>query len=111
MKAVIYFLFVDNTDNNLENIQKHITYDVKQFIITDIINPNKSIYNKIENIFYFKDKNSCLKNITTVIQYLEHFNYHEVLLLNLEKNYMPDQLVYKDILTVKNEFTVVTKIL
>ena len=54
MKAVIYFVFRGSEENYIEDIQKQLTYDVKQFIITDVINPSKSINTKIENIFYFK---------------------------------------------------------
>lgn len=111
MKAVIYFVFKDIEDNYIEDIQKQLTYDVNQFIITDVTNPNKSIYNKIENIFYFKDMSSCLNNLTSVLNYLEIFNYKEIMLLNLNKSYDATQLVYKDILTVKEEFAVINKIL
>lgn len=111
MKAVIYFVFKDIEDNYIEDIQKQLTYDVNQFIITNVTNPNKSIYNKIENIFYFKDMSSCLNNLTSVLNYLEIFNYKEIMLLNLNKSYDATQLVYKDILTVKEEFAVINKIL
>ena len=111
MKAVIYFVFKDTEDNYIEDIQKQLTHDVNQFIITDVTNPNKSIYNKIENIFYFKDMSSCLNNLTSVLNYLEIFNYKEIMLLNLNKSYDATQLVYKDILTVKEEFAVINKIL
>ena len=56
MKAVIYFVFKDTEDNYIEDIQKQLTYDVNQFIITDVTNPNKSIYNKIENIILNNNK-------------------------------------------------------
>ncbi len=46
-------------------------------MITDIKNPNKSIYSKIENIFYFKDMTSCLNNLTDILNYLEIFNYKQ----------------------------------
>ncbi len=111
MKAVIYFIFKDTEENYLEDIQKQLTYDVKQFVITDVINPNKSIYSKIENIFYFKDITACLNNLTTILTYLEIFNYKEIILLNTNKTYDGSQLIYKDILTVKEEFSVVNNIL
>ena len=111
MKAVIYFIFKDTEENYLEDIQKQLTYDVKQFVITDVINPNKSIYSKIENIFYFKDITACLNNLTTILTYLEIFNYKEIILLNTNKTYDGNQLIYKDILTVKEEFSVVNNIL
>ena len=63
MKAVIYFVFKDTEDNYIEDIQKQLTYDVNQFIITDVTNPNKSIYNKIENIFYFKDYSKRMEEL------------------------------------------------
>ena len=53
MKAVIYFVFNDNEENYIEDIQKKLTYDVKQFVITDISNPNKSIYSKIATVSLF----------------------------------------------------------
>ena len=111
MKPVIYFVFNDNEENYIEDIQKKLTYDVKQFVITDISNPNKSIYSKIENIFYFKDMTSCLNNLTVILTYLEIFNYKEIMLFNVNKTYNCDQIVYKDILKVKKEFSVVNSIL
>ena len=54
---------------------------------------------------------SCLNNLTSVLTYLEIFNYKEIMLLNLNKSYDATQLVYKDILTVKEEFAVINKIL
>lgn len=111
MKAVIYFVFNDSEENYIEDIQKQLTYDVKQFMITDVSNPNKSIYTKIENIFYFKDMMSCLNNLTAILNYLEIFNYTEVALLNTNKSYNETQLIYKDILSVKKEFAVVNNIL
>lgn len=111
MKAVIYFVFNDNEENYIEDIQKQLTYDVKQFMITDIKNPNKLIYSKIENIFYFRDMTSCLNNLTDILNYLEIFNYKQVMLLNPNKSYESNQLIYKDILIVKEEFAVVNNIL
>lgn len=111
MKAVIYFVFNDNEENYIEDIQKQLTYDVKQFMITDIKNPKKSIYSKIENIFYFRDMTSCLNNLTDILNYLEIFNYKQVMLLNPNKSYESNQLIYKDILIVKEEFAVVNNIL
>jgi len=111
MRAVIYFVFKDTEENYIEDIQKQLTYDVNQFVITDVTSPLKSIYNKIENIFYFKDMTSCLNNLTLILSYLEIFNYKEIMLLNPNKFYDATQLVYKNILTVKEEFAIISKIL
>ncbi len=51
MKSVIYFVFKINEENYIDDIQSQINHDVKQYIITDISNPSKSIYNKVDNIF------------------------------------------------------------
>jgi len=42
---------------------------------------------------------------------IELSNYKEIMLLNLNKSYDATQLVYKDILIVKEEFAVINKIL
>ena len=111
MKAVIYFVFRDGEENYIEDIQKQLTYDVKQFIITNVINPSKSINTKIESIFYFKDMTSCLNNVSDILNYLEMFNYKQVLLINPNKSYESNQLIFKDVSTVKEEFSVVNNIL
>lgn len=111
MKAVIYLLFDNAEDNHIEDIQRQINHDVKRFIITDVVNPHKALYNKIENIFYFKDSNTCLSKIPFVLNYLELFNYTDVLLLNVNKLYKSEELVYKNILTVKNEFSIIHNVL
>ncbi len=79
MKAVIFLLFDDEEDNYIEDIQRKIKHDVNRFMITNVVNPHKSIYNKIENIFCFKDVTTCLKNVPIILRYLEMFNYTEVL--------------------------------
>jgi len=111
MKAVIYFLYEEAEENNLDVIQPKINHDVKQFIITNVSNPIKTIYNKIENIFYYKDKVSCANNLIHVLNYLSLFNYTEVLLLNAEKVYYPEQMTYRDLNVVKNEFSIINNIL
>ena len=111
MKAVIYLLLDTGEDNYTEDIQRQINHDVKQFMITNVVNPHKSIYNKIENIFYFKDCTTCLSKVTFILNYLEIFNYTEVLLLNVNKTYTLDELIYKNILCAKNEFSIIHNIL
>jgi hypothetical protein len=111
MKSVIYFVFKINKENYIDDIQSQINHDVKQYIITDIINPSKSIYNKVDNIFYFKDKISCLNGTMHLLNYLETFNCTETLLLNTNKQYDLSQLTYKNISNVKEEFAVVNNIL
>jgi hypothetical protein len=111
MKAVIYLLFDGEEDNYIEDIQRKIKHDVNRFMITNVVNPHKSIYNKIENIFYFKDVTTCLSNIPFVLKYLEMFNYTEVLLLNVNKTYVENELIYKDISSVKNEFAIIQNVL
>lgn len=111
MKSVIYFLYEEAKENNLDVIQPHINHNVKQFVITNISNPHKTIYNKIENIFYYKDKVSCVNNLVHVLNYLLQFNYTEVLLLNAEKFYRPEQMIYRDLNVVKNEFSIINNIL
>lgn len=111
MKAVIYFLYEESEENNLDIIQSQINHDVKQFIITNIKNPTKTIYNKIENIFYYKDKVSCVNNLVHVLNYLLQFNYTEVLLLNVEKTRTQEQMIYRDLSVVKNELSVINNIL
>jgi hypothetical protein len=111
MKAVIYLLLDNNEENYIEDIQRQINHDVKQFMITNVVNPHKSIYNKIENIFYFKDYTNCLIKVPFILSYLEIFNYTDVLLLNTNKTYTTDELIYKNILCVKNEFSIIHNIL
>ena len=111
MKSVIYFVFKNSEENHIENIQIQINHDVRQYIITDIINPSKSIYNKVDNVFYFKDKISCLNGTLHLLNYLETFNCTETLLLNTNKQYDLSQLTYKNISNVKEEFAVVNNIL
>ena len=41
----------------------------------------------------------------------EIFNYKQVLLLNPNKSYDSNQLIFKDVSTVKEEFSVVNNIL
>jgi hypothetical protein len=111
MKSVIYLLFDNAEDNYIEDIQRQINHEVKLFMITNVVNPHKSVYNKIENIFYFKDVVTCLNKVPFVLNYLETFNYTEVLLLNVNKTYTPNELIYKNILCAKNEFAIVHNIL
>jgi hypothetical protein len=111
MKAVIFLLFDDEEDNYIEDIQRKIKHDVNRFMITNVVNPHKLIYNKIENIFCFKDVTTCLKNVPIILRYLEMFNYTEVLLLNVNKTYSESELVYKDISSVKNEFAIIQNVL
>jgi hypothetical protein len=111
MKAVIYLLFDNTEDNYIEDIQRQINHDVKRFMITNVTNPHKLIYNKIENIFYFKDVTTCLNKVPFVLNYLEMFNYTEVLLLNVNKLYKSEELIYKNILCTKNELAIIHNVL
>ncbi len=111
MKAVIYLLFDNNEENYIEDIQQQINHDVKRFMITNVANPHKLIYNKIENIFYFKDITTCLNKVPFVLNYLEMFNYTEVLLLNVNKLYKSEELIYKNILCTKNELAIIHNVL
>jgi hypothetical protein len=111
MKAVIYLVFDNDKDNYIEDLQRKINHDVKRFMITNVMNPHKSLYNKIENVFYFKDGTTCLNNVVFILNYLEMFNYTEVLLLNVNKPYTSEELVYKNILCAKNEFSIIHNIL
>lgn len=111
MKAVIYFLYEESEENNLDIIQSQINHDVKQFIITNERNPTKTIYSKIENIFYYKDKISCVNNLIPVLNYLSNFNYTEVLILSTDKLYSKEQITYKDLSVIKNEFSIIKNIL
>jgi hypothetical protein len=111
MKAVIFFIFKDDGDNYIEDIRSHLNYDIKQFVVTDTSNLPKVIYNKSENIFHFKDKKTCFVNLNYIFDYLELFNFKEVMLLNVNKMYNADQLIYQNLSNVKEKFSVINNIL
>jgi 5-bromo-4-chloroindolyl phosphate hydrolysis protein len=68
MKSVMYFVFKDSEENHIDDIQNQINHDVKQYIITDIVNPPKTIYSKIDNIFFFKDITSVFERHDAFIE-------------------------------------------
>jgi len=111
MKAVIHFIFEEDEDNFIEDNQKLIDCEPKEFIITDKPNLPKSIYNKIEHIFYFNNKKICLKSVNQIINYLELFNYKQILLMNVNKKYNNDELIFTELSKVKEQFSVINSIL
>jgi hypothetical protein len=110
MKAVIFLYFQSSDDNFIESIQSQLNHDVKQFLVTDIPNLHKGVYNKLESIFHYKDQTECLINVKNIINYLKLFNYTQLLIVNVNKEY-DSELEFKDISTIEKEFTVVNSIL
>lgn len=111
MKAVICFIFKDGEDNFIEDNQKLFNYDHKFFVITDKQNLPKSLYSKVEHIFYFKDKKICFKSVHQIIDYLEMFNYKQAILINMNKKYNNDQLIFNNLSEIKEQLAVVNNVL
>lgn len=114
MKSVIYFIFKDDNNevlNKIDKINNFFDYKTNYFIITDCLNLHKTLYSKVQHIFYFKNKFECIRNLNHVISYLELFHYKEILLLNSNKEYLPEDIIFKSISTVKEDFAIINNII
>lgn len=114
MKAVIYFLFKGDIENNvsyIDDTKKKLNYGINQYIITTQEQLPKSLHGNTEQIFYFKDQKQCFNNVKNVIDYLEILNYTEFLIINANKTYTEEDLIFESISTVKNNLSIITKLI
>lgn len=110
MNAVIHLLKTDCTpyyQKYLDHNKSLYNIEYNHFLISDVKNPNKSLYNNFEQIFYCKDIN--FKFITYVLKTLINLKYKKCIIINsnIKKEHIEDLFELSDFL---NQLTVVNNI-
>lgn len=114
MKAVIHILTDEEVEIKFQKLfeNKNIfDFDIKQFLITNKKNINKTIFNGFEQIFYFNKKTEIKSSIKNLIEFLILINCDELAILDTNNVYKQSDISFLKPEDLFRQFTIINNII